>query len=399
MIQAKSLNSLVARTPHSVGKGYLRKQKQIALETAKNDAIQNYIKAKEACVSYIKGQDRAREKEFKYQAKIESCIDQAKDRLAIARDLIKYTQHSVRNEGQKLIGVESIASKIHELNTAREGADRVREDIAKLTKTKQETEKTYTAETERRQKQVADAHTLVDSIKINYEAEKQLLEAENELERLATEHKKVEAEKVRWDTAIPQYEKEIEALKALEEERATISSKMKFVRHRVAQWDYLRHACSKDGLRAHEIEAVAPMITKNSNDLLSLTFGPNFSVRFQTVDDEGREVLNIIVIGEDGSETPLHFKSGGEKVWILKSLRLAQTLISQEKSGRHFQTALMDEEDGALSADNAINFIKLYRSFRTMADMDLCLYITHRPEAVAMADSILKFSPGKIISV
>ena len=73
--------------------------------------------------------------------------------------------------------------------------------------------------------------------------------------------------------------------------------------------------------------------------------------------------------------------------------------VDQEKSGRHFQTALMDEEDGALSADNAINFIKLYRSFRTMADMDLCLYITHRPEAVAMADSILKFSPGKIISV
>ncbi len=128
-----------------------------------------------------------------------------------------------------------------------------------------------------------------------------------------------------------------------------------------------------------------------------MTFGPNFSVRFETQDEDGREVLNNIVISADGSETPLQVKSGGEKVWILKVLRLAQTLISQEKSGRHFQTALMDEEDGALSAENAINFIKLYRSFRQMAEMDLCLYITHRPKAVA--DSILQFTPGKITVV
>ena len=100
----------------------------------------------------------------------------------------------------------------------------------------------------------------------------------------------------------------------------------------MTNWDYLRIACSKDGMRAHEIEAVAPMITKNSNDLLSLTFGPNFSVRFETQDEDGREVLNIIVISADGSETPLQVKSGGEKVWILKALRLAQTLISQEKA-------------------------------------------------------------------
>jgi ABC-type lipoprotein export system ATPase subunit len=59
----------------------------------------------------------------------------------------------------------------------------------------------------------------------------------------------------------------------------------------------------------------------------------------------------------------------------------------------------MDEEDGALSADNAMHFIELYRSFSTMANMDLCLYITHRPEAVALADNILRFTPGRIAIV
>jgi ABC-type lipoprotein export system ATPase subunit len=130
--------------------------------------------------------------------------------------------------------------------------------------------------------------------------------------------------------------------------------------------------------------------------MLTGTFGPNHSVRFETQDEDGREVLDIVVISGDGSETLLSNLSGGERVWILKALRLAQTLISQQKSGRHFETALMDEEDGALSNDNAIRFISLYGTLMKMAQMDACYFISHRPDAINMADHRIKFKQGGI---
>jgi DNA repair exonuclease SbcCD ATPase subunit len=239
----------------------------------------------------------------------------------------------------------------------------------------------------------------INAINIIPEAEKQLDETHEELRELRRLQDQEEKNEVRWNIEIPKYFAEVKQKEDLETEVDKLRNKYSWVQGQKQEWDYLRIACSKDGMRALEIEAVAPMITKNSNDLLTMTFGPNYSVRFETQDEEGKEILSIIVIASDGSETHLQYLSGGEKVWILKSLRLAQTLISQEKSGRHFQTALMDEEDGALSADNAMHFIELYRSFSTMANMDLCLYITHRPEAVALADNILRFTPGRIAIV
>ena len=193
---------------------------------------------------------------------------------------------------------------------------------------------------------------------------------------------------------IEKAEKAIEGLKEIERNIKGLDSLTIRFRDQAGQWSYLEEACSKDGLRALEIEGVAPVITGHANDMLSGTFGPNNSVRFETQDENGKEVLDIVVIGDDGSETLLTNLSGGERVWILKALRLAQTLISQEKSGRHFETALMDEEDGALSNENAIRFIGLYRKLMEIAKMNACYYISHRPDAIHLADHRIKFKEG-----
>lgn len=165
----------------------------------------------------------------------------------------------------------------------------------------------------------------------------------------------------------------------------------------VADWSYLKAACGKDGLRNLEISSVAPVISGYANDLLTSTFGPAFTVKFRTQDEESmREVFDILVIGEDGSETLLDELSGGERVWILKALRLALTLISKEKGGIDFQTALSDEEDGALDVENAKNFIRLYRSFMAEGNFEDCYFISHKPQAIAMADHIMQFQNGGI---
>ncbi len=159
-------------------------------------------------------------------------------------------------------------------------------------------------------------------------------------------------------------------------------------------WKYLQSACGKDGLRALEIDSVAPLVTGYSNELLANTFGPSFSVRFRTQDDEGREVLDILVIREDGTEVLLDNLSGGQKVWNLKAIRLAMTLLSKDKSGRNFQSAFCDEEDGALDVENALKFIDLYRAFMTSGGFNDCYFISHKPECVALADHRICFNGG-----
>jgi DNA repair exonuclease SbcCD ATPase subunit len=207
---------------------------------------------------------------------------------------------------------------------------------------------------------------------------------------------KLSEEITRHDSIIETAEKEILRLISYETEVEATEEIIKTFQGESSQWSYLVDACSKDGLRALEIEGVAPVITGYANDMLTSTFGPSHTVRFETQDENGKEVLDIVIIREDGSETLLSNGSGGEQVWILKSLRLAQTLISQEKSGRHFQTALMDEEDGALSNKNAIKFISLYKTLMKMADMESCYFISHRPDAINLADNRIILAKGGI---
>ena len=182
-------------------------------------------------------------------------------------------------------------------------------------------------------------------------------------------------------------EKELERAKVLRQMYLNESS----------EWAYLKNACSKDGLRALEIDSVAPVVTGYANDLLISTFGPSSTIRFKTQDEETlREVLDILVIREDGTEVLLDDLSGGEKVYNLKALRLAMTLVSKEKSGMNFLCAMADEEDGALDVENAINFVGLYRSFMKSGQFDTCFYISHKPDCVAMADHVINLNGNGI---
>ncbi|MDD5206488.1 MAG: hypothetical protein PHS17_13760 [Desulfobacterales bacterium] len=193
-------------------------------------------------------------------------------------------------------------------------------------------------------------------------------------------------------------EAQIRDLEEKERRLQEIQAKRTVIISEASEWEYLKDACSAKGLRALEIDSVAPTISAYANDLLSRTFGPLFQVRFRTQNDEGKEVLDILVIRDDGTETLLENLSGGEKVWLLKALRLSMMLVSKEKSGRAYASLFCDEEDGPLSSENAVHFINLYRSCMTAAKMETCFYISHRPEAIAMADYTLQFN-GKGIEI
>jgi len=192
-------------------------------------------------------------------------------------------------------------------------------------------------------------------------------------------------------------ENDLESIELTEEKLKSLETKKQILLDHAADWRYLKDACSKDGLRALEIDSVAPVITGYANDLLINTFGPAHTVKFRTQDEETlREIFDILVIREDGSEVLLDDLSGGEKVWSLKALRLAMTLIAKEKSGKNFLTALADEEDGSLDVENARNFISLYRAFMKSGEFNTIYYISHKPDCVSMADHVLHFNNNGI---
>lgn len=228
-------------------------------------------------------------------------------------------------------------------------------------------------------------------------------DADAKVERLELGKREAERDKVTWDSRITDWMASIRAIETditekavLEKELVEIESKGSVIQTQVSEWSYLRNALSKDGIRALEIDAVAPSISAYANQILFNTFGPAYSVKLRTQDDEGREVLDILAIEEDGKETMLDDLSGGEKCWSLKALRLAMTLIAKQKSGRQFLSAMADEEDGNLDTENAQNFIRLYRSFMDTGGFESCFFISHRPECVAMADHELLFGNGGI---
>jgi len=188
----------------------------------------------------------------------------------------------------------------------------------------------------------------------------------------------------------------LEEISKAKEELDKLNAEKGELSKEVEEWAWLTTALSKDRLQALEIAGAAPTITGYANQLLSSAFGPQTMVKLQTQDENGKEVLNIQVVDEDGEDVTLSNRSGGQQVWALKALRLAMAMLSKEKSGRNFKTILTDEEDGALDSEKAVMFIHLYRAFMEHGGFDSCFYISHKPECVDMADHVLEFSKGGI---
>jgi DNA repair exonuclease SbcCD ATPase subunit len=194
---------------------------------------------------------------------------------------------------------------------------------------------------------------------------------------------------------IMKYEADLSARAEVEKDIETANKEKARLQQDISDWTYLRNACGKNGLQAMEIDGAAPIITSFANDLLTQAFGPLFTVKFRTINEEGKECLDIIVISDDGEEVNLENLSGGQKVWILMALRLAMTLLSKEKSGRNFETFYADELDGALDPDNALNFVNMYRSFMKAGGFKDGYFISHKPSCRSLADNILMFEAGK----
>jgi exonuclease SbcC len=309
--------------------------------------------------------------------------------LAMKRQLITKNRNEIAQQ-------KALADKLPEVQIAEARKADLEKQLAEVMERGQEKKAAWIDRETALKTMLQSERDRLDAITIDFEAEEKLKEATIAIEVI---------EKI----DLPRIEKEIQAARekiaTLQAERKRIEEaekELEEVRHKkdllmrdVSEWRYLQNACGKNGLQALEIDATAPLITGFANKLLSQTFGQLFSVKMITQDEEGKECLDIIVIGEDGSEDLLENKSGGEKIWVLMALRLAMTLLSKEKSGHSFASAFSDESDGPLDPENSINYVSMYRAFMAEGAFDDFYFISHKPECRAMADNTLAFERGK----
>jgi DNA repair exonuclease SbcCD ATPase subunit len=179
--------------------------------------------------------------------------------------------------------------------------------------------------------------------------------------------------------------------------RERIGSKIEMIDREITDWTYLRNACSKTGIQALEIDAAAPAISGIANDLLYATFGSKYQIKFQTVDDKGREVFNVQILdSETGELQDLDNLSGGQRVWVLKAIRLALTTLSKQKTGMDFRTIYADEEDGSLDLDRKLDYVNMHRELLRLGGFDTCFLISHTPEVVNVCDTVLNFNRGGV---
>ena len=166
--------------------------------------------------------------------------------------------------------------------------------------------------------------------------------------------------------------------------------------HETADWTYLKEGCGANGLRALEIDLVAPTIAYDANRLLEQAFGSWAMVDFKTLDENNKEVLEPRVIDQDGDSVLIGNRSGGQQTWAMKALRLAMTMVSKTKAGKDYKTAYADEDDFGLDDTTAENYTKLYRAFMEIGQFNKVFYISHKKHCVDLADHICNLSSGEI---
>lgn len=169
---------------------------------------------------------------------------------------------------------------------------------------------------------------------------------------------------------------------------------------KLSKWNILKDACSPNGIPQIEIDAAAPGVSQIVNQELQDTFGNEFKVRFITLEpyaDESKgmkEVFEIMIQQNGMEERKIKDFSGGQAVWINRSIADALAVYSMRKEGKHSQTNFLDESDGALDPENKQRYFQmLHNAFRT-GKRHFTILITHDPNIQSQIQQRIKFNKG-----
>jgi exonuclease SbcC len=229
---------------------------------------------------------------------------------------------------------------------------------------------------------------------------------DHKLYEISKEHKEVSNKSDELKQLYDQYDEEAESIKVIAMElEAQLEQfhnkktevdelKNRITNHKadIKAYQFLAKAFDKTGIPVLKLENSGLEVSKLANDLLSL-FENNFRIVFETLaltkdKKKMKETFDINIVEDDGV-TEIANKSGGQVVYLETAIQLAISLVVR-KQGREFETAYLDEKDGALDIENAHHYLEMIRKAHALSGVCNTFIITHRPE-------LLNQIPQKII--
>lgn len=342
-----------------------------------------------------------KELEDKYKkelADIDDKITKKNDMKFKESDTLKNTKNRLETVEKKISDLRPMAAKADQIKVAEANIESLKTQKEEVTKEGLALKEKWDTKLNTLRRREQETASILQDIEktIDQEVDTRLTKLNTDLTGLTSLQETTRKSIMDTENKIKDLEREAKELEDLNKDLEAARAEKATINNQISLWSYTQNACSKDGLRALEIDSVVPNIVHETNELLlNSSFG---TIKIITQDpDSGREVFRIYVIDDDGDEVPLELRSGGEKIWPVQALRLGMTLISKQKSDKNYQTCFNDELDGPMDKESAKRFISLYPSFMQRGGFDTCLYISHKPECVEMADHRLVFADGGIV--
>ncbi len=169
----------------------------------------------------------------------------------------------------------------------------------------------------------------------------------------------------------------------------------------IADWRLLQADLGRDGLQAHEVDAAGPELTELANDLLHSCYGSRFSVRIDTTHksaDGKRDIEDCLVNVIDtkqGHDGKVEEFSGGERGLIGEAIDLALTTVGTRTAGLESPTIVRDERGASQSAESERAYISMLRRAAERIGASHVLFVSHREETRALADSRVTIKGGQ----
>jgi len=369
-----------------------RQELNAGIETIKSEAAK-VLKDKAARLAIIAGETEVLHEQNK---KVMRDLCNTQQVIAGATELLASYRRDLTNRRAELARQKALADRLPEMRVAAERKADLEKQLEEVTRVGSEKKQAWEVKENAIKIEMISLRDKIEAIVIDFQAE-------TELKSILTEITEISA------IRIPAVEKEIQAVRdqiatlqaelarieQAEKELAQVKNQRDLLTRNMTSWRYLQLGCGKTGLQNLRIDGAAPRIVYNANKLLSQAYGALYSIRLETINEAGKEDLQIKVIMENGQEVCLDDLSGGQKQWLIQSLWLAMSLLNQEKSGRKYDYFCSDESDGMLDQDNADKYTALYRPFMAQADLNRFIFISHRPSCRDAADHQLCFEHGK----
>jgi len=374
-LETKHRESDAAATTALTALAQARQQVQSIQQTlTEQQAFTKYVEPLAAAEARIK---ELQERIEQSQRDAEQAIQQAEERHAARATALQARKPK--------LAADADAAKVDAHQRAADGRQdlHVRETALTATITRLETD-------------LKSAQAALDLLRNRHEAatalQGQLREARGEYDRLTAVIATVKAETVALQRRREDFANTRRRCEDLTATLVTLDTEL-------VEWRTLQDGLGPNGLPVLEIDAAGPTISGYVNELLAVCFGPRFSVDLVTQQEKAsgkgmKEAFTLRVLDNlrNVEHDDVAGLSGGEQVIVSEALMLAIGIYVNTRSPMPIRTLWRDETTGALDPENAIHYVEMLRKAREMGGYHFVFFITHNPDAAALADAQIRIN-------